>query len=167
MSDIILIGASTRAAAMSALRAGLTPWCADLFADADLQRLATVRKVPLEAYPQGLLDALADAPRAPVLYSGGLENRPDLVGRIDRPLWGNGPEVLRAGRSPLRWAQSLRACGLPCPALAHQPMATGRLLLKPRKSAGGLGIRFYDNQPFNPRTHFLQEWIAGLPCSGI
>ena len=34
---LLLFGASVRAAAFSALRAGLRPWCADLFGDADLQ----------------------------------------------------------------------------------------------------------------------------------
>ena len=64
MSTLIIIGASTRAAATSAWRAGWTPWCADLFADADLERIATVRKVPPETYPHGLLAALYDAPPA-------------------------------------------------------------------------------------------------------
>src|SRR5437660_1348056 len=115
MSDVILIGASTRAAAMSALRAGWTPWCVDLFADVDLERIAAVRKVPTATYPHSLLDALADAPQAPVMYGGALENRPDLIARIDRPLWGNPPEVLRAIRSPERWTQYLRTIGVPCP----------------------------------------------------
>ena len=165
-THVILLGASTRAAAMSARRAGWTPWCVDLFADADLQRIASVRKISTEGYPNGLLDALADAPQAPVIYTGALENRPDLVARIDRPLWGNPPEVLRAVRSPERWTQALRACGLPCPALSTQP-STGRWLLKQRKSAGGFGIQDYVGQPFNPRSHFLQEWIDGVPCSAI
>ena len=165
-THVILVGASTRAAAMSARRAGWTPWCADLFADADLQRIASVRKIPVEAYPQGLLDALADAPQSPVIYTGALENRPDLVARIDRPLWGNSPEVLRAIRSPERWTQALQACGLPCPAISDQPFA-GRWLLKHRKSAGGFGIQDYSGQPFNRRTHFLQEWIEGIACSAI
>src|SRR5437660_22838 len=111
-TNVILIGASTRAAAMSARRAGWTPWCADLFADADLQPIATVHKVSVEAYPQGLFDALANAPHAPLIYTGALENRPDLIARIDRPLWGNPPEVLRAIRSPSRWTQCLHARGV-------------------------------------------------------
>src|SRR5205807_1833458 len=127
-NDIILIGASTRAAAMSARRAGWTPWCADLFADADLQRIATVRKVPIETYPHGLIDALVNAPRAPVIYTGALENRPDLIAKIDRPLWGNSPEVLRAIRSPERWTQCLRQRGFSCPAIADAPTTTGRWL---------------------------------------
>src|SRR5205085_5677927 len=92
-ANVILLGASTRAAAMSARRAGWTPWCADLFADVDLERIAIVRKVT--AYPDELLDALSDAPQAPVAYTGALENWPDLIAKIDRPLWGNPPEVLR------------------------------------------------------------------------
>src|SRR6516164_6560588 len=99
-TPVILLGASTSAAAMSARRAGWAPWCADLFADADLQRIATVRKVPIEAYPHGLLDALAEAPPGPVIYTGALENRPDLVAGIDRPLWGNSSKVLRVIRTP-------------------------------------------------------------------
>jgi predicted ATP-grasp superfamily ATP-dependent carboligase len=164
--NIILLGASTRAAAISARRAGWTPWCADLFADADLQRIATVRKVSAEAYPQGLIEALVDAPQAPVIYTGALENWPDLIAKIDRPLWGNSPDVLRAIRSPSRWTQCLQSRGLPCPAIAEVP-TSGRWLLKPRKGASGFGIQEYSGQTFNRRTHFLQERIDGVPCSAI
>lgn len=83
--DVILLGASTRAAAVSARRAGWTPWCADLFADADLQRIAAFRKVALETYPRGLLDALADAPPGPVVYTGALENWPNLIACFSEP----------------------------------------------------------------------------------
>ena len=42
--SLLIVGGSTRAAAFSALRAGLRPWCADLFADLDLQqRLPSAR----------------------------------------------------------------------------------------------------------------------------
>jgi uncharacterized protein len=167
MKDIILIGASTRAAATSALRAGWTPWCADLFTDADLEHIATVRKVPMATYPHGLLDVLSDAPQAPVIYTGALENWPDLVAKIDRPLWGNSPEVIRGIRSPERWTQYLCTQGVPCPRVSDQPPADGAWLLKPRKSAGGLGIHPYRQQPFKARSHFLQERIDGTPCSAI
>ena len=45
--NLILFGASTRAAAFSALRAGLRPWCADLFADADLQAHCPAMRLPV------------------------------------------------------------------------------------------------------------------------
>ena len=167
MSTLIIIGASTRAAATSAWRAGWTPWCADLFADRDLERMATVRKVPMEAYPHGLIDALKDAPDGPVMYTGALENWPELIAKIDRPLLGNSAEVLSAVRSPERWTACLQAQGLPCPAIAEGPPSIGAWLLKPRRSAGGFGIRQYASQAFNAGTHFLQQRIEGDACSAV
>src|SRR6202030_2218911 len=62
--QVLLIGASTRAAAFSALRAGLRPWCADLFNDADLRgRCPSVALVP-GTYPQGFVAAVQQAPPA-------------------------------------------------------------------------------------------------------
>ena len=43
-STLILAGAITRAAAFSAIRAGLRPWCVDLFADAYREILAALRR---------------------------------------------------------------------------------------------------------------------------
>jgi len=191
LSDaVILLGASTRAAAVSALRAGWAPWCVDLFGDADLERMAPVRKVPLANYPRALIAALADAPQGPVIYAGGLDNRPDLVKRIDLPLWGNEANVLRAIRTPNLWTGCLQTAGIPCPALAEAPTSSSeperqaregqplagrsgsditaeRWLLKPRKSGGGLGIHPYAGQAFQPRTHFLQEYIEGVATSAV
>jgi uncharacterized protein len=138
-----------------------------MFGDADLIRLGPVRKVPIGRYPGGLIDALASAPLAPVIYTGALENRPDLVGRIDRSLWGNTPGALRAIRTPNRWTHCLQTAGLPCPALAIERTTAGRWLLKPRKSAGGIGILPYAGQAFSSRTHFLQERIDGQSVSAV
>lgn len=166
-TTVVLLGASTRAAATSARRAGWRPWCADLFADADLERVATVTRVAPKSYPHGLLDALADAPNAPVIYTGALENRPDLIAKIKRPLWGNSAEVVRAVRTPARWVNWLKKKAISCPAVQTGPPSSGTWLLKPRRSAGGLGIQAYSGQCFNCRTHFLQERIAGIPCSAV
>ena len=54
----MIFGASTRAAAQSAVRAGFRPFCADHFADEDLYELADV--LPLSRYPQGLVAAASD-----------------------------------------------------------------------------------------------------------
>jgi predicted ATP-grasp superfamily ATP-dependent carboligase len=145
----------------------LTPWCADLFADSDLERIATVLKVPPDVYPAGLFDALADAPPGPVIYTGALENRPDLLAKVNRPLWGNAPDVVRAIRCPERWTACLRSHDISCPAIASESGSEGGWLLKPRRSAAGFGIQPYHGQAFNPRTHFLQEWIDGTPCSAV
>ena len=53
--SVLILGASTRAAAQSAIRAGLRPICADLFADLDLRDCARVLDV--DDYPHGLAAA--------------------------------------------------------------------------------------------------------------
>src|SRR5262249_42652458 len=91
---VIIIGASVRAAAASAYRAGLRPWCADLFADRDLQRLGPMRRIT--RYPDEFREVLREAPpKVPLIYTGGLENYPRLLAGYKGPLWGNDSFVLR------------------------------------------------------------------------
>jgi predicted ATP-grasp superfamily ATP-dependent carboligase len=99
------------------------------------------------------------------MYTGGLENWPGLIAKIDRPLWGNPLDVLRAVRDPQAWTQCLREARLPYPAVSDKPRIDGRWLLKPKRSAGGCGIVPYTAQPFDPRTHYLQEWLDGESVS--
>ncbi len=168
---MIILGASARAAAASALRAGFAPWCADLFADADLARACPVRKVATAHYPAGLIAAAREAPPGPWMYTGALENRPDIVGKIDRPLWGISPQVLRRVRSPFLLADALRRHGLSVPIVCAGTFQTSphrRYLVKPYHSAGGCHIRMFDGAAdFNPRRCYLQEWIDGESCSAV
>src|ERR1043166_7161575 len=167
--DVIILGASVRAAAFSAARAGLRPWCVDLFADADRAQRFPVRKVSLEDYPHGLLAAIKDAPRGPVIYTGGLENHPAILEWLDRPLWGNPPSALRRVRSPFVLADVLRSHGLPTLLVRADPPSAGdrrQWLLKPLRGSGGVGIRRYTPPTFfDPRTHYVQEFSPG-PCFG-
>ncbi|MCH2591273.1 MAG: hypothetical protein MK004_22585, partial [Planctomycetales bacterium] len=55
---LVIVGASARAAAWSAIRAGRRPLCADLFADRDL--LAVAAAIAVEDYPLGLVKAVED-----------------------------------------------------------------------------------------------------------
>src|SRR5438105_1796271 len=98
--SLIIVGASARAAAHSALRAGFAPLACDLFADVDLERACPA--VCVKDYPRGLVPAAARYPAAPWLYTGGLENHPDLVDEIasQRPLLGVAGDGLRAVRDP-------------------------------------------------------------------
>src|SRR5205807_1077251 len=82
--SLIIVGASARAAAFSALRAGLRPWCIDLFADADLRARCPVTHLEPDRYPYGLAELLPQAPPGPWMYTGGLENRPNLIRRLAR-----------------------------------------------------------------------------------
>jgi predicted ATP-grasp superfamily ATP-dependent carboligase len=150
---LLIVGASTRAAAFSALRAGLQPWCLDLFADADLKARCPARRLRGK-YPEALLQEAADAPPGPWMFTGALENHPALIEALarSRALWGNVGERPRIAE-PLPFPSSARA-------------TTGGYLVKPRASAGGAGIRFWDGGRIPP-THFLQPFIPGEPASAV
>lgn len=153
------------------MRAGFAPWCADRFADADLQRACPVRRIEPADYPQGLIAAAREAPLGPWLYTGALENRPDIVAKIDRLLLGNPPDVLRRVRSPFLVADALRAKGLPCPDVRAAPPPIDdkrRWLVKPRCGAGGANIRVWQNDAnFDAKRCYLQERIDGDSCSAV
>src|SRR5262245_27937962 len=173
MRSLTLLGASVRAAALSALRAGFTPHAVDRFADRDL--LSICAAVKIRRYPEEFLSSLAAAPQAPWIYTGGLENHPRLIERLAtiRPLWGNQGDVLRQVRDPLRLAEAARDAGCLAPRLgtiAGIPSgATTEWLVKPRRSSGGLGIHFAspDEMVRPPRGAFLQEYVAGESASAV
>lgn len=173
---ILLFGASTRAAAFSALRAGLRPWCVDLFADRDLRARCPV--LPARGkYPDSFLDALRAAPAGPWLYTGGLENHPRLVREMSqaRELWGNGATVLAWARNPQFIADMVRAAGLSAPAVCvggeagDSRQTIGRWLVKPIKSVSGRDIDFWtgDAAQQPDRGTYLQEFIDGEPVAAI
>src|SRR5687768_8535892 len=91
---LAIVGASARSAAASAVRAGFQPITADLFADADLRRIATATRI--SPYPEGILDWLRTMQPPAWMYTGALENHPELVDQMAwvAPLWGNPGEVL-------------------------------------------------------------------------
>jgi predicted ATP-grasp superfamily ATP-dependent carboligase len=166
-----VVGASGRAAVMSAARAGFSAWAVDLFADRDLRRLAPAARCPADRYPDALPELAAAFPPGPVLYTGGLENHPGVVRRLaeTRPLWGNPPDVLERVRDPFRLHAALTAAGLPAPRVApaaEQPLP-GRWVRKPLRSAGGTGVRFAAPGDCPSTAHYLQEFIDGRPMSAV
>lgn len=171
-----VVGASARAAAGSLARAGFAAWAVDLFADRDLRRIAPCVRCPADDYPEAL-PRLADAfPPGPVLYTGGLENRPDVVSELAarRPLWGNPPDVLEAARNPFFISRVLepRDMNFPWPEVRPADAAPpeGDWLLKPRSGAGGQGIRRWnpgDPLPRHPERWYFQQYIDGTPMSAL
>src|SRR5471032_3077163 len=125
---LAIVGASGRAAAASAVRAGFQVAAADLFADADLAHIATATRV--ESYPDALHDWLQQlSPRPDAwIYTGALENHPDLVDRLSTvaPLWGNCGGVLREVRSPLHLANAFRRTELWFPEVRLSPAGLPR-----------------------------------------
>lgn len=168
--SILIVGASGRAAAASAIRAGYDPFVIDLFADADTQRLCRSIKCEPADYPLGFIPLAEQAPASPWMYTGGLENYPDVIAEISqrRELWGCRPEALKKARNPFQlsdWLtviESSRACetrsGL-------NPPTSGKWLRKPLRSSGGYGIRFATNDEFPSKDHYFQEFIEGVDHS--
>jgi predicted ATP-grasp superfamily ATP-dependent carboligase len=84
----------------------------------------------------------------PMIWTGGLENEPEILESIarQRRVCGVSPEFVRKVRNPEDLDELVRDTGLQRPArrslrdVANQPERE-KWLLKPRKSGGGLGIR--------------------------
>ena len=171
--QLLILGVSARAAAFSAIRSEYVPLAADCFRDEDLIAACDCRRI--DCYPTGLEAIAAGFPDCPWLYTGGLENHPRLVGRIEkrRQLLGNPEKVLRRVRDPLSLAEALRHGGLPCLDVSATPpdSAHGEWLQKPLKSGGGRGIEFVSGttpdrlQP-GGRVYY-QRYVAGTACSAV
>jgi predicted ATP-grasp superfamily ATP-dependent carboligase len=175
-SRLLIVGASGRAAAASAIRAGYDPFVIDLFADADTQRLCPVLKCDPAEYPHGFIELAKQAPPDPWMYTGGLENYPDVVDGISkgRELWGIGGDALRVARNEKVLAERVRSSGGNFPETVEPgsiPWDEGKWLRKPRGSSGGFGIRFAGRHDFEDTTRAmqdcLQQFVFGEPMSAI
>jgi predicted ATP-grasp superfamily ATP-dependent carboligase len=161
LATLIILGASVRAAAEGAVRAGIEPYCIDLFADEDTRALGPVRKI--DRYPAEFLAALADAPQAPWMYTGSLENYPRLIARMAqmRPLLGNNDETLKLVRHPAWLASAVQGTGVRFPETRDAGdfvPPDDAWLMKPRRSGGGMGIR---SQESARRGQVVQRLIEG------
>jgi predicted ATP-grasp superfamily ATP-dependent carboligase len=168
---IVILGASGRAAAVSAAAAGLEVHAADLFGDLDLLAVATSFQSACP-YPAGLATAAAACPPAPWLYTGGIENHPDLIAAIaaHRPLAGCDAAAVRRVRDPDLLVAALRGIGLAMPATRRSPRGLpgdGSWLVKPLRSAGGHGIRPWVGQDLAAATaeRVWQQRVAGTSWS--
>ncbi|HTU26986.1 MAG TPA: ATP-grasp domain-containing protein, partial [Pirellulales bacterium] len=148
----------------------MSVFAGDLFGDLDLQ--ACCRSVRVSDYPHGLLEVLSAAPAGTWMYTGGLENHPDLVERMEPlgRLWGNTAACLRQVRNPLAVFEALSRHGLSAPRVAERCdnlPTDGTWLVKDRRSAGGSGVAVWrGNGPLAADVYF-QEHIAGQPCGAV
>ncbi|MFM7149072.1 MAG: ATP-grasp domain-containing protein, partial [Gemmataceae bacterium] len=166
--ELIIVGASVRAVAFSALRAGFHPWCVDLFSDLDLARSCSSIQLT-DSYPNGFLTVIKEAPDAPWIYTGGLENYPKLVGQMAnyRHLLGNNAKELRKSRHPHCLSNMAKKVGLNPPVWTHQP-SSGNWLIKPLRGSGGHGIhRWKSGDRIDPQKEILQEYLEGLSVSAV
>jgi len=172
------VGASARAAAASARRAGFNVAACDLFADRDLAALAAVQQV--EQYPRGLrrwleqqsarAAAIGSTP-LPWLYTGALENHPDLIDAMAAvaPLWGCDGHAVRAARDPAIWCEAFRDTGIPTLSWlsGDRPSPGEGWLFKPAASGGGAGIRPAEQLTESPKPGFWQKFQPGEPCAAV
>jgi uncharacterized protein len=174
---LAIVGASTRSAAASAVRAGFQPLAADLFADADLRAIATATRV--SPYPEGLIDWLRAVEPPAWMYTGALENYPELVDQMAwiAPLWGNPGDVLKRVRSPWELANVLRRAGVRFPEIRATPDGIprdGSWLMKTYQGASGSGVRVWDeeraarSEEERGGAHLcFQQRISGTPCAAV
>lgn len=169
--DLVLYGASVRALASSATSAGLRPMGVDLFADWDLKQQVDCRRVDPSDYPAGLLDPSAHPPGVAWMYTGGLENYPELLDALAEcgPLLGNRAEPVRLVRDPIRLARLLTDWGLSAIPVSPSPEGLrpeDDWLIKPVRSGGGRGIVRWNGGP-TPEGCILQKRTPGVPHAAV
>jgi predicted ATP-grasp superfamily ATP-dependent carboligase len=187
MADrLIIVGASTRAAAQSAVRSGFRAWCIDQFGDQDLRACAEHVEV-VDDWPQGILSVVPQIPPGTLVFNGALENAPAILARLRERFSFAGCDVdaMRALRDPHNLQQILRQAGLDALRVSlHESSLRESIddpslcwLKKPLKSAAGFSIGFHElasaedstepgdrNQP--PRSYF-QEFREGESISAL
>ena len=171
---LLIVGASARAAAWSAVRAGYRPLCLDHFADLDLQFLASAQQIQGGA-PE-FLEALESLPRCPLIYTGAFENDPDFIDQAAalHVLAGNPADILRQIRDPETLAGYVRKSGLtplPLRPADDPPPTDGQWLLKPLASSAGRGVQLWDESaagsPVLSEPHYFQERREGTSYSAV
>lgn len=171
-NTICIIGADVRAAAFSAIRAGATPICADLFADRDLQALAFCDRISEDGYPDELGKLLEANPGIPWMYTGGLENHPELLINWQKfgKLLGNAPATFRRLRDPMELSEVCKRFGVRYPGVYSKTLEVdsldGQFLTKPIQSTGGLGIQDWNGDELADGC-YLQKKVCGISIAAI
>ncbi len=168
VKPLIIVGASARAAAFSAYRAGYTPYWLDQFGDEDLRQ--RFRGEIISDYPKDAVSLISKAPDAPFIFTGALENHPGVLEELcrQRTLLGNMKPVCHSVRDPSGLNEVFRRNRIPCPDIkADGDIATpDDWLIKPRFGAGGIGVGFYDGQTVKA-DHYLQQYLTGDSLSAV
>ena len=188
MERILIAGASTRAAAESAARAGFTVTAVDAFGDLDqhpsVLGLSPAGRFTAHAAVRAAQGVECDA----VAYLSSFENHPRAISALaaGRALWGNPPDIVRRVRDPFLLADALRRRGFVATEARLKPdtryvtdtnsksyevsgfsRTVNEWLMKPLASGGGHHIRRWDPGTPLPRGCYLQEFIEGWPGSVV
>ncbi len=126
-------------------------------------------------YPEGLFELARGFPDAPWMYTGGLENYPDLVDglAVMRPLLGNDGQRLRAVRDPFTLNEVLGSVNMLTPECRPSPEGLprdGSWLVKRRDGSGGRHVRLWKRgsryKPGDDRWYW-QRRIEGAAASAV
>lgn len=175
MADrVLILGASARAAAAAARRAGLDPFAIDLFADADTEQICDCLRCPPDCYPEGLFELARQAPPMPWMYTGGLENYPDLIDDLSRSrtLLGNPSHLIENVRNPYILHAVMVAHGITAPAVLPigRPQPGNKPWVSKRyPSSGGQGISWYDYHDHSTvkKGDYIQRFVCGIAMSAV
>ena len=177
---VILAGASVRSLAESALLSGMEPLCIDMFGDADLRRLLQRHRIPwsarripsLTVLPRVLHDI---AEGVPLIWSGGLENHPEILRQLSRLMCvcGAPVETISRIRHPDSVARIVKPSGCRVPEIRPVPLLSRRMqvtsgdwVMKRRDSSGGVGVTRYEpGSRTSAPAQYLQRRVSGIPIS--
>jgi predicted ATP-grasp superfamily ATP-dependent carboligase len=161
VQSILLCGASVRSLAESCMSVGLRPLCVDFFADHDLKRSLqkgrgrfVTRLNSFEEIPQAIRPIRRNVP---VVWTGGLENYPDVLRTLagDRPVIGASVDAVEAVRNPLNLANWVSRSDMQVPPMVFGsiPELNTRWLQKSISSSGGLGVHWMARGSPTQRNH--------------
>jgi len=180
--DVLVVGASARAAGWSACHAFKQIAACDRFGDSDLRECATTlvtptlrrkdvaKRLQAQQWFEGL-NSIA------VLPAGGMENQPTLWKWLERSsdFWGTKWHHVRQVRDPKSVVTGIQSLPIRCPEHRHAgdaPPRSGRWLLKSKNSGGGIQVSVWEpTQVISPRlelwptTDYLQQYIEGIDHS--
>lgn len=180
--DVLVVGASARAAAWSACHAFERIAACDRFGDSDLREVATTLVTPT-LRRKDVATRIRDqkwfeGPRSvAVLPAGGMENQPTLWKWLERhaDFWGTKWQDVRQVRDAKLVAKMVRPLPIRCPENRHAGEASprsGKWLLKSRNSGGGIQVSWWEparvaspTLELWPNTDYLQEYIEGVDYS--
>lgn len=175
IKKLAIVGASVRAAAFSALRAGYEVVAADLFADADLRAHCDVTRIE-SGYPESIADWLSRTECDGWLFTGAMENHHELITSLAklRPLVGCSGGAIRATRNPLLLQPVIHAAGLHFPETVETPdkLPLDRSwLCKTYRSANGSGVWLLDGAESRQRAldeeAYFQRFIGGASAAAV
>lgn len=176
--DLYVIGATTRAIADMARRAGFSVGCFDAYCDLDLvENNAFSQAIDLRDCVPGIApeDFRRIVDRTPWLYAGPIENAHEwLEAAAEKTtLWGNSADTCRALRDPFALSDYLRSSGSPIRMpetrrIADRPRGLNQWLCKPLRGAGGWEVcrarkilHRFSQRGGKDRESYWQKFVPG------